>query len=214
MTEWPGRQNYPVCVRARMSEQERKGQQYAWGTGRGQVTSIMLQVKIQLSWIHYVSSHPLKKGQGFHKKIAFWCNYMKTVLTQILQYGTKFGWTAINKKVNRNYSVANLFPTIQTQSSFNVQMKRAWASLDTFHHCWDLHAFQYHRRQRCRCIMAEAVKNATCKHKYKEREISLCIGYLTKWNHQRWSFSSTEINSKASTLPKTSHMANRADGLC
>lgn len=33
--------------------------------------------------------------------------------------------------------------------------------------------------------MAEAVKDATCKRKYKEREISLCTGYLEDREHQR-----------------------------
>lgn len=56
-----------MCARvhAPMSGWENKGQQYASGTGRGQVKCITLEVKIQLSQIHYLSSHPLKKGHGF-----------------------------------------------------------------------------------------------------------------------------------------------------
>jgi len=38
MSELPGqRELLCVCVRACVSEQERKGQQYTWGTSRGQV---------------------------------------------------------------------------------------------------------------------------------------------------------------------------------
>lgn len=48
MSELPGQTEF-VCVHAHMSEQERKGQQYAWGTGRGQGKCIMLEVKLQLS---------------------------------------------------------------------------------------------------------------------------------------------------------------------
>lgn len=87
-------------------------------------------------------------------------------------------------------------------------MKRAWTSLRTFNNCWDLHALQYHRRQRCRSTVAEAVKNATCKYK-TQREITVCTGYFWGRKYQRWSSSSSEIGeevttdfSKTSTLPE------------
>lgn len=87
-------------------------------------------------------------------------------------------------------------------------MKSAWASLDTFNNCWDLHALQYHRRQRCRSTVAETVKNATCKYK-TEREVTVCTGYFWGRKHQRWKSSSSEIGrevttvfSKTNTLPK------------
>lgn len=88
----------------------------------------MLEVKLQSSWIHYLSSHSLEKGHTFilvcskmvSQKISFSQNYIKTAWTQILQYGTKIWLKSYKKQVNRNYSVAHLLPTIQTQSSFNV----------------------------------------------------------------------------------------------
>lgn len=49
-----------ACVPAWMSEQERKGQLCAWGTGRGQVMCVMLEGRI-----HYLSSHSLEKGHNF-----------------------------------------------------------------------------------------------------------------------------------------------------
>lgn len=49
-----------VCVPVWMPEQERKGQLCAWGTGRGQVTCVILETRI-----HYLGCHSLEKGHNF-----------------------------------------------------------------------------------------------------------------------------------------------------